>query len=252
MTACVRIRPGGPAVVVAATVVGVLALLVGLVLALLVAYLITTDPPGWPALIPLMPSLLVMALSLWLVRRAASGFVLEAAGIRQAARHRALLPWADVGGLRWCRTRWWGRHNHQLVADLRDGDGSRLGSPQPRPARSTRQWTHRRDREGSHPAQCRTGARSLSGVAGRGRRPGSPPGAGPELNTTPSYELPRPGAVRAHGCSCSSCPATASRVASLPGRPTSCTESGIPFGCIPQGTAMAGQPARFQGAANGA
>jgi len=89
MTACVRIRPGGPAVVVAATVVGVLVLLVGLVLALLVAYLITTDPPGWPALIPLMPSLLVMALSLWLVRRAASGFVLEAAGIRQAARHRA-------------------------------------------------------------------------------------------------------------------------------------------------------------------
>ena len=122
MTACVRIRPGGPAVVVAATVVGVLVLLVGLVLALLVAYLITTDPPGWPALIPLMPSLLVMALSLWLVRRAASGFVLEAAGIRQAARHRALLPWADVGGLRWCRTRWWGRHNHQLVADLRDGE----------------------------------------------------------------------------------------------------------------------------------
>lgn len=48
-------------------------------------------------------------------------FGVDAAGIRRAARHPALIPWAEVAGLRWGQTRWWGRHNHQLIADLRNG-----------------------------------------------------------------------------------------------------------------------------------
>ncbi|MDQ6937141.1 MAG: hypothetical protein M3140_05445 [Actinomycetota bacterium] len=118
MTANVRIRPGGPATVVAAAGVAVLALIVGL----LVAYLFASEPSvAWTALIPLVPSLLMMAFVLSLMLRAASGLAVDAAGIRCAVRHPARLTWTEIAGLRWGRTRWWGRRNHQLVADLRDG-----------------------------------------------------------------------------------------------------------------------------------
>ncbi len=118
MAASVRIRPAGQAAVVAAALVMILAVIV----ALIVVYLFTALPSAaGQTLAVLAPSLLMMAVVLWLVLKAASGFAVDAAGIRRAARHPALLTWAEVGGLRWGRTRWWGRHNHQLVADLRTG-----------------------------------------------------------------------------------------------------------------------------------
>ena len=61
-----------------------------------------------------------------------------------------------------------------------------------------------------------------------------------------------PGATRRQGWAVSSCRATASKVASLPGGPTSWTANGIPEGPVPVGTDIAGQPATFHGAAKGA
>ncbi|MEP6696511.1 MAG: hypothetical protein ABJA34_06475 [Pseudonocardiales bacterium] len=84
MAASVRIQPGGSAALMAAAVVAALAMLV----ALLGGYLFTSQPSAaGPASIGLVLSFLITALFLWPVVKAA-----------------------------------WGRHNHQLVADLPDGE----------------------------------------------------------------------------------------------------------------------------------
>lgn len=117
-----RIRPGGPAVQVAA--VAVLGLWgIQLIVLLFMIYLLASEgASGWAQALPVMP-LLVLATGFLLrpTLRVASGFAIDPAGIRRAARHRSPLPWTEIAGLRWGRTPGWGRHHHQLVADLRAG-----------------------------------------------------------------------------------------------------------------------------------
>lgn len=62
----------------------------------------------------------------------------------------------------------------------------------------------------------------------------------------------RQGPAAARGRSRSMTAASESSRCSRPGAPTSCTDSGVPVtGCTPAGTAIAGRPATFQGAAKG-
>ena len=97
-------------------------------------------------------------------------------------------------------------------------------------------------------------SQARAGRAGKRAHPISGP-AGPADNKCGDGYIGltiRPARVRGQGRSCSSWAATASSCASPPGRATSWTASGCPRGSRPAGTAIAGQPARFHGAQNGA
>jgi len=112
----VRMRPGGGWATAAAAAVWLCALVVMGALAVLMPW----TSAAALGVVVLVPSLLLLAWCVILTTRAASGFVLDTAGIHAAAQSPRFVPWADVVGLRWARTRWWGRGQHQLVADLRD------------------------------------------------------------------------------------------------------------------------------------
>ena len=113
----VRVRPGGTGAVALSVVVWLCALVfVGGI-----TMVIRAGSGAVVGLILLTPSAMVLCASIYLAQRVTSGFVVDVTGIRGAARSPRHLPWARLAGLRWARTRWWGRGNHQLVADLTDG-----------------------------------------------------------------------------------------------------------------------------------
>jgi len=113
----VRVLPGGPWTVVAAATVWACALAALSVCVVLLQW----TSAALPTVAALVPSLLLIAVGTRLTTRAAAGFVLDGVGLHSAAQRRRFVRWDVITGLRWGRTKRWGRGNHQLLADLRNG-----------------------------------------------------------------------------------------------------------------------------------